>query len=293
MILALLRGVGRRFAYPRALALGVPLFAFFFGLVAAPRSAAAADEYVARPITLPRHNWAFDFGLGVGHYETRGPDPVSFTGPGLNFDLGVGVTSRLELGFRGGVRLTDDARVTQADRYGRLFDTVTFGTGGDTFSNPEFRITGAILNAEIVEIALEGRVVLPFEHGTRFGGLFGVPFLFHIPRIIRLDTGVYIAEFFYEHNPNNPNAFYDQNHPFLVAPGRLWFQVSDRVWLGPMAQVVHNPFTGNVALLLGFGLGVQLHRIVDFKTQFYFPNVNRDAGAREFGVGAGVEIRIE
>src|SRR5215471_794156 len=235
----------------------------FAALCATPRVAHAADAYVARPITLPRFDWAFDFGLGVGHTETGGPNSQSWTGPGLNFEGAVGLTSRLELGFRGGIRLNDDARVTSADRYGRLYDTVTFGTGGDTFSNPEFRLTGAIVNAEIVDIALEGRVILPFEHGTYFGGLFGVPFLFRIPPIIRLDTGVYVGEFFY---PRGRNGFYDENRPFLVAPGRLWFQVSHKVWLGPIAQITHLPATGHVDLLLGFGLGVQVHRIVDFKT---------------------------
>jgi hypothetical protein len=251
-------------------------------LVALPRVASAADVYVARPITLPRFDWAFDFGLGVGHAETGGNNPRTWTGPGLNFEGAVGLTSHLELGFRGGIRMNDDARVVGADRYGRLFDTLTFGTGGDTFSNPEFRITGAIVNAEIVEIALEGRAILPFETGTRFGGMFGVPFLFHIPTIIRLDTGVYIAD-----------IFRDPNRPVLLAPARLWFQVSEKVWLGPMAQIAHTPATGNVDVLLGFGLGVQLHRIVDFKTQFYFPAINQDQGARNFGFGGGFQIRIE
>jgi hypothetical protein len=259
---------------------------------AMPRQALAADVYAARPITLPRFDWAFDFGLGVGHTETRGPNPQSWTGPGLNFEMAVGLTSHLELGIRQGIRLNDDAKIAGADRYGRLYDTLTFGTGVDTFSNPEARITGAIVNAEIVDIALEGRAILPFERGTYFGGMFGVPFLFRIPPIIRLDTGVFVGWFFYPHDPNN-NAFYDGRHPFLVAPGRLWFQVSNRVWLGPMAQVTHSPAINQVDLLLGFGLGVQLARIVDFKTQIYFPDINHDQGARTFGLGAGVQIRIE
>jgi hypothetical protein len=265
----------------RVLAWLAPLGAFA-ALTLLPCVADAADVYVARPITLPRHDWAFDFGLGVGHTEIGGRFPANYTGPGLNFDMAVGVTEAIELGFRAGIRLNDDAKVMGADRYGRIFDTITYGTGADTFSNPEFRITGAVLNSEYIDIALEGRVVMPFERGTRFGGLFGVPFLFRIRPIMRLDTGVYIGDF-----------FYDPNHPFLVAPGRFWFQVGERVWLGPMGQITHFLYNGRVDLLLGFGLGVQLHRIVDFKTQFYFPDINHDPGANNFGFGAGVEIRIE
>jgi hypothetical protein len=260
-----------------AAALGV-----FAAILAIPEAALAADVYVARPITLPRFDWAFDFGLGIAHADRGGRFQNSYTGPGLNFEMAVGITSAIELGFRGGVRLNNDGRFIRADNYGRLYDTVTFGTGGDTFSNPEFRITGAIVHAQVVEIALEGRVLLPFEAGTRFGGLFGVPFLFHIPPIMRLDLGFYLGDF-----------FYDPNYPFFVIPARFWFQVSDRVWLGPITQLTHVPATNTANFLLGFGLGVQLHRIVDFKTQFYFPAINEAQGARDFGVGAGVQIRIE
>jgi hypothetical protein len=226
-----------------------------------------------------------------------GNNPTSWTGPGLNFEGAVGLTSHLELGFRQGIRLNDDARFAGADQYGRLYDTVTFGTGGDTLSNPEFRLTGAILNAEIVDIALEGRVVLPFAqhtYATYFGGMFGVLFLIRIPPIIRLDTGIYVAEFFNRHDPSNNDGLYDVQRPFLVAPGRLWFQVSRKVWLGPMTQITHVPWTGHIELLLGFGLGIQLSRIVDLKTQFYFPEINHDPpGTRAFGAGVGVQIRIE
>ena len=267
---------------PRRCAARLAGLGIFAAVFAVPQVASAADVYVARPITLPRFDWAFDFGLGVGHAETGGRFPNTYTGPGLNFEMAVAVTDAIELGLRGGVRLNDDARFVGADRYGRLFDTVTYGTGIDTFSNPEFRITGAIVHAPVVEIALEGRVVLPFEHNTKFGGLFGVPFLFHIPPIMRLDLGFYLGDF-----------FYDPNRPFFVIPARFWFQVSERVWLGPITQLQHVPATNDLFFLLGFGLGVQLHRIVDFKTQFYFPEVNRDPGAREWGLGAGIQVRIE
>ncbi len=248
--------------------------------LAFPSAAHAADRYVSRPITLPQLDFAFNAGMGIGHSETGGPTPANHTGAGLNLEGAVGLTSHLELGLRLGLRGGVEARTVGADRYGRLYDTETYGTGGDTLANPEFRITGALLNAEVVEIALEGRVVLPFEGGTRFGGAFGAPFLFHLARFVRLDTGAYIITF-----------FRDPFRPAFSIPARLWFQVSDRVWLGPISALHHVPATNDVDIALGFGLGYQITSFLDFKTQFLFPSVNHTTTS--FGFGAGLEIRIE
>src|SRR5690242_7999378 len=98
----------------------------------------AAPRWVARSLTLPRHDWAFDFGLGVGHFDA--PDPP--TGVGLNVEMAVAVTRHLELGLREGFRFGAEGRATRADEYGRLFDRQTFGTNHDDLANPEFRMRG-------------------------------------------------------------------------------------------------------------------------------------------------------
>src|SRR5262249_43003714 len=133
---------------------------------------------------------------------------------------------------------------------------------------------------------LEGRVILPFETGTRFGTVFGVPMSIHIGPVVRLDTGIFI-----------PLLFYDSTIIAFDVPFDAWFQVGPKLWLGPMVGFRHWEF-GRLGpsrddLRFGFGLGYQVARIVDLKTQLFFPQVNHDHGAETFGAGFGVQIRIE
>jgi hypothetical protein len=248
--------------------------------------AEAAPPFAERPITLPRHDWSFDIGLGIAH-DGRPPEPAPRpTGAGMNLDVAVGLTSRLELGVRGGVRFGSDGKATRADQYGRLYDRQTFGTGFDTFANPEARITGALVRTDVVELALEGRVYMPFEDHTYFGGMFGMPLRFHIADAVRIDTGVYVPVVF-----NDPDTFY----AFSV-PAHIWFQATDRFWLGPMTGIRFTHYNRNndaTDVALGFGLGYQAARILDFKTMLFWPGINHEAGARTFGAGVGLQIRIE
>jgi hypothetical protein len=258
------------------------------------RDASAAPPGVERPDTLPRHNWAFDFGLGIGHNDF-GRGNGSFTGPGLNLEGAVGIIDRLELGFRGGIRMNDEARAVQADNFGRLFDRQTFGVDGSTFSNPELRIRGNLVRERVFELSLEGRIVLPFERQTYFAAEFGVPLRFHFG-IVRLDTGVWLPLLVFQNNP-----------PVIVSiPVDVWFQVTEKLWLGPMTGITfyHQsvtdpgppPVTRNFDeqnVSLGFGLGYQIASMVDFKTMFLFPAINHDPGANYWGIGAGIQVRIE
>jgi hypothetical protein len=250
----------------------------------------AAPEWIDRSLTLPRHDWAFDFGLGIAHVDPPAPVPVPGPGPdntgvGMNLEMGVGLTRDIELGVRGGLRLDQEGKALQADQYGRLFDRQTFGTGADTFANPEVRVRGEVVRGEVAEVALEGRAYVPFEFGTRPGFMFGVPFAFHLGQVARLDLGVYL-----------PFVFYDPVFYAVSIPFDAWFQVTRRVWLGPMTGVRFNRFTDNTSrtdVSLGFGLGVQITRALDFKTMFLFPRINDDRRTALFGVGAGIQVRIE
>jgi hypothetical protein len=244
--------------------------------------ASAAPPYVDRGITLPRHDWSFDIGLGIGHRDFNRDINNTYTGAGLNFEMAVAVIQHLELGFRSGLRFGNEGAISGADQYGRLFDRQTYATGGDTFANPEFRIRGALVHGDIVELALEGRAVPPIEHGTDFGAQFGMPVFFHFGRAVRLDTGVYIPIIF-----GNPTA------TAISAPIDVWIQCTDRLWLGPMSGLRLNNPTNRLDVSLGFGLGYQITHAVDFKTMFLVPRINETAGARNFGAGAGVQIRIE
>jgi hypothetical protein len=247
--------------------------------------AGAEPPWVDRHITLPEHAWAFDLGIGIAHnYDPPRNDP---TGAGLNFEMAVSPIDRLELGFRSGARLGSDARLNAGDGYGpdayaRLFDRQTFGTNRDDFANPELRIRGALLRSRIVEIGVEGRVFLPAEHGSELGLLFGIPFLFHLGQIARIDAGVYV-----------PVVFYTPAQVAVSLPFDLWFQVTSHLWLGPMGGVVFDTNDNHAIVPFGFGLGYQIVRTVDLKTQFLFSDLNQTQGAQNFGVGVGSEVRIE
>jgi hypothetical protein len=248
-------------------------------------SASAAGPWVDRRITLPRHDWAFDFGLGLAHRNADPPiDPP--TGGGLNFEMGVGITEHLELGFRTGTRFGNDGRFTSADAAGRLFDRQTFGTRSESWANPEVRIRGSLVHGRVGELALEGRAVLPFEAGSRFGAMFGMPVAFHGGHSVRVDTGVYV-----------PVVFYDPTVNALSIPVDVWIQATHRLFLGPMTGVrFQNAFRnerGRTDVSIGFGLGYAVARMADLKTMIIFPRINEDAGARDFDVGFGIQIRIE
>jgi hypothetical protein len=177
---------------------------------------------------------------------------------------------------RGGI----DGKILGADASGRLYDSLTFGVGNDTVANPEISLRGSILRAEIVELALEGRTYLPFEANTRPGILFGVPMMFHLGGVARLDLGAYVP--FIATNPIQSG---------LVVPVDIWFQPTRKFWLGPLTGLSFRK--NGTDLRMGGGLGYQLASFVDFKAQFVFPHINQDDGTRDFGVGAGIQIRIE
>jgi hypothetical protein len=249
-------------------------------VVAFAHPAQAAPPWVDRGLVQPRGAWAFDFGLGVGHR----PD---LTGPGLNAEVAVGLTSSLELGFRDGFRLNPDAQAIMADQYGRLFDTETFGTGNETIANPEVRIRDEIAHGDAANVGLEARVYLPIEKGTDIGLMFGLPVALHLGSSARIDTGVFV-----------PVIFANPTRTIISVPVALWIQSSSRFWLGPISAFhFHSDPGGFTQIVLGFGLGYQLARNADFKAQFLFPYVNgspdQGNGSKSYGAGAGVEIRIE
>jgi hypothetical protein len=239
----------------------------------------AAPPWVDRQLTLPSGDWSFDVGLGVAH--AYAPD-VSPTGPGINLEGAVSPVRGLELGIRTGLRLGDDARATHADDYGRLFDRQTFDTSNGAFANPELRITGSVVHGSGVELGLEGRAFLPVNNGAQFGAMFGVPLRFHLGDHARLDTGVYV-----------PVVFSTPLDTYFSAPIDLWFQPTARLWLGPMSGILFHSVNNHVSVPLGFGLGYQFTRTLDLKTQLLFPAINDNNGAQSFGLGVGLQVRVE
>src|SRR5256885_10765794 len=92
----------------------------------AASSGARAASFIHQPITLPHGEWALDVGLGIGRADR--PSPLEdVTGLGFNLELRGGLTSSVELGVRTGIRVGSDGEFTEADRYGRTFQTETYG----------------------------------------------------------------------------------------------------------------------------------------------------------------------
>jgi hypothetical protein len=116
--------------------------------------------------------------------------------------------------------------------------------------------------------------------------MFGVPMAFHIDHVVRLDTGAYAPVIFYD-----PTAYVAFAVPFQV-----WIQASPRFWLGPLTElIIQRPArsANEQDVLVGFGLGYQFARFGDFKTWFILPRINDRDPANEWGIGAGVQLRIE
>jgi hypothetical protein len=258
-------------------------------IVAFGRDARAAPPWVERNLTLPGGDWAFDFGLGVAH--APGPD---VTGVGVNAEMAVGLIDRLELGVRTGLRPGNpDERSVEADTYGRLFDRQYFDGDDGVVANPEVRIRGALVREEVFELALEGRLIVPVE-GNDAGAMFGVPLMFHLGRRVRLDMGAYVPIVFGNGNP--PQGPVRPTTVGVNLPLDVWIQVTPRLWLGPMTGITFSDIgrpPARADLSLGFGLGYQITSFLDFKTMLLFPAITNPHPGPEFGVGAGVQIRIE
>ena len=178
-------------------------------------SDASGEPFVHQPITLPSSQWELGLGLGIGHEDL--PAPLEdITGLGLNLELRGGLTSSLQLGLRTGIRLGSEGRLTQADRFGRAFETETYGTGIDSFANPEISLRQALLRTEAVGLALEGRLYLPLEDGTELGIMVALPLHLHLSDNTRFDSGIYV-----------PIFFTDPATRVISFPFQLWFQAND------------------------------------------------------------------
>jgi hypothetical protein len=248
------------------------LFVTMVAAVVGSGGVAEAAPFVNRPLTLSRSDFALDLGLGMHHLRT--PDVTGF---GINLELQVGLTSFLQLGVRSGLRISRDGRATQADSFGRMFETETYDVGGDTMANPEISLRWALVHTA-VELGLEGRLYLPVEDGTDVGIMVAVPLILHVGGSARLDTGLYV-----------PIIFSDPTRTTVSIPLRLWFQATNQLYLGPLMAVrFHDP--GGTSIPLGFGLGFSASYDVDLKTWLLFDNVK--SNAKNFGAGGGIQVRF-
>lgn len=224
----------------------------------------------AAPSPLVQPNGRLELGVGLGLAHAENPD---ITGVGFNLELKYGLGGGVELGARTGVR-TDDGRATAADAYGRPYDRETFGTGGDTFANPELRLRKAVMGA----LALEGRVYVPFD--GPFGFMLAAPIAIASGGL-RFDTGVFV-----------PIVFADRTQSWISVPAQLWFGAG-RAWdVGIIsgARLVNHDSDWQVPIGVGLDRGLSAH--ADLLLWFVFPDLTRDGAANLFGGGTALRVRI-
>ena len=182
--------------------------------------------------------------------------------------------------MRTGFRLDDGGQVTQADSYGRPFDTETFGTDFDTVANPELHLRWAVARGSTAELGLEWRAYLPIENGSRFGMMFGLP--------IALRAGLAA----HRHRPLRPDHL-------LRSDTRRWSACRSTVDPGD-ADALAGTAVRAAGLQqrrrdrypLGFGLGTSLTHLVDLRTWILFPDISRNEAARTFGAGVALQLRF-
>jgi hypothetical protein len=257
-----------------------PLLTLGLAVIAVARPAQAAAPWIYRSITLPRGEVSLDLGVGLGR-EPDGPDS-NRTGLGMNLEVAAGVTHELELGFRTGFRFDADGRFTEADRYGRAFDTETYDAGNDSVANPELHLRWAVARGSAAQLGLEARAILPFAAGTRFGLVFALPISLRAG-LVRIDTGLYV-----------PVIFTDPTTTVISVPIHLWIQATSSFWLGPIfgIKVINESGGTRDEYPLGFGFGTMLRHNVDLRAWFLFPHINGDAAARSWGGGLAFQFRF-
>lgn len=217
------------------------------------------------PLVQSTGRTSISIGAGLAH--------AGRTGLGFNFELKYGLGGGAELGFRSGVR-TEAGRATTADAYGRPFDRETFGTGYDTFANPELRFRQAVSRA----LALEARAYIPFD--GPFGAMLALPMLF-TGGALRLDTGIYV-----------PVVFSDRTQSWISVPAQLWFGADSPWHIGLISGVRHVNHNSDWEVPIGLGLDRSLSRDNDLMLWFLFPDISRDGGANVFGGGVALRIGI-
>ncbi|HEY4188378.1 MAG TPA: hypothetical protein VGP07_25110 [Polyangia bacterium] len=257
------------------------IFIVLLSLSGAGASPALAAPFVYRELVLPHGEVVVDFGLGVGHVPDDAVPGTPTNGLGLNLEIVAGIAPGLELGLRTGFRLDEGGQRTQADGYGRPFDTETYGTQFDRVANPELHLRWLAARGPNAELGLQLDFYLPTENGSRFGMMFALPIVLR-GGPVRLDTGIYV-----------PVIFYDPTLTIISVPLHVWIQATPRLWLGPLFGVrVIESGGSHTEAPMGFGIGTALDRAVDLRAWFLFPDVSHNGTTRVYGGGVALQLRF-
>jgi hypothetical protein len=279
--------------------------------VAAARDAGAEQPFVDRPLTLPPLHFSADLGVGFGLFEEYQPDQNALgagtaavgtrAGWGSSLEAAVGLPYVGQLGLRLGYRFGPDvatggdealpagvvAGAYGADHFARLFDPIVSDPGTAAFTNPEVRLQNTLLSAQVFELGLEARAILPTATGSDFGLTPGLPMRVHVPGLLRVDTGLYL-----------PISFNAETSFTLDVPAQAYLQIRD-AFFGPATGIRFNqpgggdPSTTEVPLGVAGGYTFSgRFGSVDLKVQVRTERINDPAWWQYFGAGVGLGLRV-
>jgi hypothetical protein len=267
------------------------------------RGAEAAGPFVDAPLTLPPLHFSADIGVGFGTFQPLSLDsnlnPVlggTQVGWGTNIEAAVGLPYVGELGVRIGYRFGESGIAAGsgagADHFGRLFDPIVSQPGASNFANPEIYVRGNLFDLQVVQMALETRLIIPTDstqidgqNVSSFAITPGVPFRIHMPGFLRIDTGLYL-----------PISF-DSNTSFsLDIPAQAFFELGS-AFVGPVTGIRFNApgggVDGSVDVPLGIAAGYTLGGQIDLKVQLRTERINDANWASQYlGGGFGVGLRL-
>jgi hypothetical protein len=267
------------------------------------RSAEAAGPFVDAPLTLPPLHFSADVGIGFGTFQplTIDPDGTPILGGtqvgwGTNIEAAVGLPYVGELGVRIGYRFGDSGIAAGsgagADHFGRLFDPIVSQPGASNFANPEIHVRGNLFDLQVVQMALETRLIIPTDstqidgqNVSSFAITPGVPLRVHIPGFLRVDTGLYL-----------PISFDANTSYSLDIPAQAFFELGNG-FVGPVTGIRFNAPGGgvdsSVDIPLGIGGGYTLGGRIDLKVQVRTERINDPNRFSQFlGGGFGVGLRL-
>jgi len=239
---------------------------------------------------LPVRQAHFRCGVGGGQLsvELSNRQTYSSGGSGVNLEGAIGIGAGFEIGARVGHRVVAAGSGMRGDEIARLDDTETYGTGLDTFPNPEVRARWRAYRWAWGEAGLEDRLVPPVEAAREVTEVLGAWTSLHIWRRARLDAGfngVFTLHWF---------AGGTVVEPGFGVPVRLWANLSEALYVGAIAAPHHfggTSFTSaHSDLLMGVAAGYRIGRcdVVEVTSS----RNALDGLVTRVGFGIGVACRI-
>ncbi len=267
----------RTLASVRALARGVAALAGALATLLVARAACADPPWTSRRMTLGQGELAGNVGFGFADDAAQ-----DVTGVGLYFQVAYGITDRLEVLVRDGVRFGTYGQYARAEQYGRLYSTDgAVSPGPGPVSNPDLVVLWRFLDLGFLELGAEGEVGFPVEPKTNVAATAGLAVTLHYAPWLRFDTGFYTTL-----------AFSAPVQPTYVVPFEFWFQTGEfPLWFGPLAALQTTGTSGTWTLPLGFGAGYAVTKDIDVRAEMLIPQASSPPGTSDLGFGLGVEVR--